>query len=235
MQKKIPVSSELIYVLAILLMSFSVAMVTAADFGVSMIVAPAYILSLKVPGLSFGQSEYIVQGLLFLVMCLLMKKIRPLYLVSFVTCLIYGLALDAWRAILPPFNPSVTPPGSLPMGVRILLFAVATPLTALGVAMFFKAYFYPQVYDFFVKAVAERFRFPRARFKIAFDMLFLVLSVTLSLILFGGFKGIGAGTLITALINGLIIGAAEKMLDKYFVFQPAFPTLARRFSLEQPR
>lgn len=60
--KKVTLHSETVYLFAILILSFAVAMVSAADFGVSMIVAPAYILSLAVDALTFGQSEYILQA-----------------------------------------------------------------------------------------------------------------------------------------------------------------------------
>ena len=41
------------YLPSMIIMSLAVAMTAAADFGVSMIVAPAYILSLKIPFLTF--------------------------------------------------------------------------------------------------------------------------------------------------------------------------------------
>ena len=58
---KIRVHSEMIYLLAIFLLALAVAMLTAADFGISMIVAPAYLLSLKTGFLTFGQAEYVIQ------------------------------------------------------------------------------------------------------------------------------------------------------------------------------
>ena len=72
--KKITLYSELAYVFAILILSFSVAMVSAADLGLSIIVAPAYILSQKLGFLTFGQSEYVVQAILFIVFCILLKR-----------------------------------------------------------------------------------------------------------------------------------------------------------------
>lgn len=55
MTSKIKVSSEIGYLAAIVLLSLAVAMLSAADFGISMIVAPAYLLSLNLQFLSFGQ------------------------------------------------------------------------------------------------------------------------------------------------------------------------------------
>ena len=45
--KKIKLYAELDYLLAILILSLSVAMISCTDFGLSMIVAPAYLLSQK--------------------------------------------------------------------------------------------------------------------------------------------------------------------------------------------
>ena len=73
--KKIHISSEAVYFISIALLAFSVAMCACTDYGVSMIVAPAYILSLRFPFLTFGQCEYIIQGILFVVFCIIMGKV----------------------------------------------------------------------------------------------------------------------------------------------------------------
>ena len=110
--KKIKASSEVAYFAAIALLSLAVAILTSANFGTSMIVAPAYLLSLKTGVLTFGQAEYVIQAGVFIVLCIVLRKFRFVYLFSFVTCLIYGFELDLWRKI-PCFNPTVTEPGSM--------------------------------------------------------------------------------------------------------------------------
>ena len=67
---KIEVKSEFAYVLAIIILSFSVNVMEIADFGMSMIVLPAYIISQKISTISFGQAEYIIQGVLFIIFCI---------------------------------------------------------------------------------------------------------------------------------------------------------------------
>lgn len=230
--KKIRIPREAAYFLFLLIMSFSVAMVAAADFGLSMIVAPAYILSQYFPVLTFGQCEYIVQGLLLVLLCLLLGHVRPIYLTSFVACLLYGAALDFWRLIIPVFNPAVTAPGSMAMGLRLFFFATGTCLTSLGVALCFKTYLYPQVYDFFVKAVSSRFHIDRAKFKLFYDGASLALSLALSLILFHGLVGIGIGTVVTTFVNGPLIGLFERLLDRHVDFYTALPGLEKHFHWE---
>ena len=72
---KIKLSSEATYVAAIILLSFAVAMLSAADFGISMIVAPAYLLSLKT-GVLTGHGVHHQQDLVGMDGCL-----HPLQLV----------------------------------------------------------------------------------------------------------------------------------------------------------
>lgn len=231
--KKIRLPSELIYALGIVIISFAVAMVTCADFGVSMIVAPAYIVSCKIEPLTFGQSEYIIQGLLFIVFCILMKKVKLVYFSSFATGLIYGALLDLWRLIIPHFNPEITPPGSLPMALRIVYFAAGMLLTSLAVSLFFRTYLYPQVYDFFVKGVSGRFGIDRTKFKIGFDISMLCVSVLLTLILFRKFVGIGVGTIIMTCCNGMLIGFFGRVFDRFFVPEPLAKKFSRYFVLDE--
>lgn len=231
-RKKICMPSELTYLLGIVLLALAVAMLTAADFGISMIVAPAYLLSLKIGVVTFGQAEYIVQAVVFLLLCLVLRKFRPIYLMSFVTCLIYGAVLDLWR-LLPCFDPTVTEPGSMALWLRILMFAIGMLLTSFSVALFFKTYLYPQVYDFFVKAVSLRFGIKLPVFKTAVDLSLLLISTVMTLCFFGKFVGLNWGTLIMAALNGTIIGFFSGRLDRFFEFRPIFKKFSLHFELDQ--
>lgn len=229
--KTIRVHAEVLYVVSIVLLAFSVAMITCTDFGVSMIVAPAYILSQKI-GLTFGQCEYIVQGGLFAVFCIAMKKVKLIYFSSFLTGLLYGAVLDLWRLVVPHFNPAVTIPGTLPLPLKIVYFVLGMTLTSLSIAMIFRVYLYPQVYDFFVKGIAQRYRLNRTRFKQIFDFSCLLVSCAMTLLLFRRFVGVGFGTLIMTVCNGFLIGFFDTWFEKHVEVTPLFPNLAAHFDLE---
>ena len=230
MPRKIKISSEITYFAAILLLSLAVAILSAADFGISMIVAPAYLVSLKTSFLSFGQAEYVVQALVFIVLCIILGKFRFVYFFSFGTCLIYGFVLDLWRKI-PFLNPAATPPGSMNLPLRIAMFVIGMILTSFSVALFFKTYLFPQVYDFFVKAVSAKYGIKLPLLKTIVDLSCLTASVIMTFAFFGEIKGIGWGTLIIALLNGTVIGFFSKLLDRAFDFQATFPKFAALFKL----
>lgn len=221
--------SELAYLLATVLIAFGVSMAAAADFGVSMVVAPAYILSLRVQALSFGQAEYVVQALIFIAFCIIMGGFKPMYLFAFVSCLIYGWVLDLVRSLIPIFNPAVCPPGSFPMGVRVALFVGSVLVTAVSIALYVRSYIYCQVYDFFVKYVSEKKNIDFTKFKTCFDICCLIAACAMTLVFFGSFRGIGVGTAVLALFNGSIIGAMGKWLDKRYEFKPKLPQFAALF------
>ena len=112
-KKKLKIPSEAVYILAVALLSLAVAMLTAANFGVSMIVAPAYLLSLKLEFLTFGQAEYVIQAGLFVVFCIAMRGFkmyiypRLLPALSTARCSICG---GAYRFLTPQSpRPAVCP------------------------------------------------------------------------------------------------------------------------------
>ena len=230
MQKKITFYEEPTFIFAIVLLAFAVALTAQANFGVSMIVAPAYILSLKIDAISFGTAEYILQGLLFILFCILIKKVKLLYFFSFITAVFYGLVLDLLRFLIPFLNPNVISPESIDFVVRILYLASGIILTSLSIALLFKVYLYPQVYDFFVKKVSDKFGKKISSFKIVFDFSFLALSILMTLILFGEIRGIGIGTLVMTLINGFTIGIFTKLLDRWVVFKPIWVKFSNLFN-----
>ncbi len=229
--KKKTIPGEIVYLLGIALLSLAVAILTAADFGISMIVAPAYLLSLKLGFVSFGQAEYIIQAGLFVLLCLALRKFKFVYFMSFVTCLIYGFVLDLWRR-LPCFDPAVTAPGSMVLPLRVIMFIIGVLLTAFSVALFFKTYLYPQVYDFFVKAVSLKYGVKLSRFKTCFDLTCLSASVVMTFCFFGKLVGVNWGTLVIALINGTLIGFFSDKLDELFDFRPWFKGFAEYFKLD---
>ena len=66
--------SELIFFVACVFSAAGIRCMVASELGLSMIAAPAYIISQKVSWLSQGNAEWMVQGLVFLVMCLMMRR-----------------------------------------------------------------------------------------------------------------------------------------------------------------
>ena len=220
--KKIPKCAEIAYILALILLPFGTMLITKADFGVSVVVAPAYICSLKFEFLTFGRAEYMIQGLLLIVFCFVMKKVRWQWLFSFVTALLYGMSLDLFLFMFKHFTPDV-------LWQRMLCFAIGLVIAAFGIAFFLKAYFPPEVYELFVKGISDKYQFDFSKVKIVYDISSLTISLILSFLFFKTLKGIGIGTIISAFCNGILIGFATKVIERFMVFDAWIKPLGRFF------
>lgn len=209
--------TEISYVLGLIIMAFGAAFTELADFGMSMIVAPAYILHLKVsetlPWFSFGVAEYCMQGLIVLLTIGCVRRFKVSYLFSFVTALLYGTILD--RAIsLVSFCKSES------MEMRIVWFVVGTILCSIAVSLFFHTYISPEAYELIVKEISSKFLININKVKTIYDCISASLAVILSFAFFGFgvFRGVGIGTIICALINGYLIGKISAFFEDRFEF-----------------
>ncbi len=214
-------SSELAYVLGVVFVALGVVFMEKADFGVSMVVAPAYLLyrwlSPHWGFVTFGMAEYCLQAVLLLVMAGVIRRFRISYLFSFVTAVIYGFVLDGFMrlgAILPVDF----------LWQRAIYYAIGMMLCSAGVSAMFHTYIPPEAYELFVKEVSGHFRVNINRFKTAYDCTSCMIGVVMSFLIFGlwQFVGVNWGTILCALINGTIIGWFSAFCEKHWTFYDRF-------------
>lgn len=219
--KKRGFSTELAYLLGLIVLAMGVVLMEKADMGVSMVVAPAYLvyrkLSAALPFFTFGMAEYLLQLVLLIVLSIVQRRVRLRYALSFATALLYGLILDGLMAAA-----SVLPV-TLPM--RIVEYVLGLIASAAGVSMLFHTYFPPEAYELFVKEIADRAHMPVHRFKTIYDCVSCAFSVVLSFAFFGFgvFEGVKWGTVLCALVNGTVIGLFNRMLERNFEFRDLLP------------
>ena len=214
-------SNELAYVVGIIAVAFGVAFMEKANFGVSMVVAPAYLLYLKLspsyPFFTFGMAEYTLQAVLLVAMMIILRKFKLSYLFSFVTAVVYGFTLDfcMW---------SVKGIDAQPVWARLVMFLGGMVLCSIGISFFFHSYVSPEVYELFVKEVSHHIGMDINRFKTIYDCSSCAISIAMSFAFFGlwHFEGVKLGTVFCALVNGSMIGAVSRFLEKRFEFKDCF-------------
>lgn len=213
--------TEVSYALGLLIMAFAAAFTEKADFGMSMVVAPAYVLHLKLsellPWFTFGVAEYAFQGVLVLVTVLVMRRFKRSYLFSFVTAVLYGTLLDLAMTLI-----AALPDGSF--GIRVLWYALGTVLCSFAVSLFFHTYLSPEAYELIVKEFSAKWRLNINKVKTAYDCFSVVLGIALSFAFFGFgvFEGVKWGTVLCAVLNGFLIGRFSALLEHFFLFQNRF-------------
>lgn len=218
MKKKF--SNEFAYVLGNIFVAIGVALMERADFGVSMVVAPAYLiyrkLSLSLPFFTFGMAEYTLQAVLLALMCLILRRFRVSYLFSFVTAVFYGVILDLVML------PAALLPGE-GFIARTVMYVLGMVSCSVGISLMFHTYISPEVYELLVKELSGYFGVELHRFKQGYDITSTLTGVVLSFVFFGlwHFEGVKLGTIFCALINGPMIGAISAWFDRHYEFYDA--------------
>lgn len=218
MKRKKVFLTELAYAVGLVTLTLGTALMERADFGMSMVVAPAYVIHLKVsayfPWFSFGVSEFVLQGVLLAVLSLLMGRFKKGYLFSFFTALLYGLILDLFISAV-----AWIPAGGI--AIRLIEYAAGLVLCAMGVAMLFRSYIPAEAYELFVKEAAAKWGKDIGRVKTVYDCCSCLAAIALSFLFFGAghFEGVKLGTVFCALVNGWLVGRSDRWLASAFCFR----------------
>lgn len=218
-QKKI-LHSELAYLIGLVALGIGTALMERADYGMSMVVAPAYLVFLKlsqsVSWFTFGMAEYCLQAALLFITALVLKRFKPVYLFSFFTAVIYGLILDCSIWLI-HFIPDAGTAG------RIVFYIAGLVFGSFGVAMLFHTYIAPEAYELLVKELSAFLKKDISKVKTVYDCCSCALAILLSFLFFGfgHFEGVKLGTVLCALVNGWLIGRISHRLEKRFDFQDA--------------
>lgn len=212
--------TELAYVAGLVVLALGVTFMEKSDFGVSMVVAPAYLIHLKVSEtysfFTFGMAEYTLQAVLLMVLVVVLRRFRLSFLFSFVTAVVYGFVLDLWMLVF-----SHVPADTIPL--RIAYYTLGMVLCSIGISMLFHTYIAPEVYELFVKEASSKSGIEIHKFKTGYDICSCTVAVVLSFAFygFGVFRGVKWGTFLCALINGTMIGMCSRFLEQKFEFRDA--------------
>lgn len=220
MNKKITKIGEASWVVGNILCAIGNCLVSKSAFGLSAIIAPAFIMHEKIGFLTVGVCEYIIQGLLLALCCILIGKFKVKFIATICNILFYGACFDIVNSLLS----SITP---VSIVSRILVAAIGTLITGFAIALMLRTYIPPSAYEIFVKEVAESKGIDLSKMKLFFDGSMLAISIAMMLLLLGEFRFdmIGALTVIAAFLNSVLIGFFGKIIDIYCDFSPAIPKL----------
>lgn len=235
--KKNSRANELLWLFGIIFVALGVAICSKANLGVSMIAAPTFVVQEAVvelwSGFSVGVVEYLVQGLVLIILCLCVRRFNWRYLLAFLVAVIYGYTMNFFLWLLGGVSFDA-------VWLRWVMLIVGDVITAFGVACFFHTYLPLQVFELFVAEVTDRYRLELHRVKTVFDISLLVISVSLALILFGdvaefdwrtiyynSFHSLGLGTLVTTLINAPLINLMSRIISRVFDDSAYFPKLEK--------
>ncbi len=183
------------FMLGVCVNSFGVAFITKAALGTSPISSIPYVLDLASP-LTFGETTFILNMVyIALQIVLLRRDFQPIQLLQIVVNVVFSALIDVSMGLLTWLNPTTLPLqlGSLALGCAILGFGVAVEVAPNVIVV-------PG--EGIVRAIAAVTQKPFGTVKTCFDTTLVAVACIMSFAFFGHLNGLGAGTVISALLVG---------------------------------
>ena len=189
------------FALGVVINSFGVALITLGNLGTSAISSVPYVCSLQFPMFSFGVTTFIWNILLILVQVVLLRRdFKPSQFLQIMVNVLHPTML--WEQFL-----------CIGLGCVALAFGIVIELAPNVVVV-------PG--EGVVRAIAKVSGVRVGTVKAVFDITLIIIAAVLSLIFFHGLRGVGIGTVISAVLVGPIIN----IVNRVFTFQHCIQALA---------
>lgn len=187
----------LIFFLGLIIQSVGITLVVKSLLGTSPISSVPYVLSLALP-FTFGQTTMAVSTLFVIAQFLIARKDFPtIQFLQIPVTIIFGVCIDISMYLLA----WVVPEAYL---WKIFVLLLGAILVALGVAFQILADVLMLSGEGIVYAISCVFKIEFGKVKTRFDCFLVASAVILSLYYLGTIEGVREGTLISALITGVI-------------------------------
>jgi uncharacterized membrane protein YczE len=210
-EQKISVHQWIAFLWGILLLSLGVVLAVKVNYGVTVSTSPAYVLSLNFENISLGTFNYIIQGIVFIVMIFMIRTLKWKHVLSFITNVLFGYCIDLFVLIMRhmTFETHVQ---------RVAGFICSIALIGFALAFFIRSEMPMLPFDMFVRELSAKIEKRIGIVKTGFDLTLALCSLVMSLMFFGGIRGIYFGTLLSALTIGTAIDIALHIVDKRIHF-----------------
>lgn len=209
MTKKELAKRYILFILCLFFMGLGVALTRHGALGVSPISSVANVMSLKFTFFTFGTWLTISNCVLLLGQILLLRrKFRPFQLLQIPLSFLFGYFTDFGLWLV----------GRIPNDVyivQILLVLSGIAVLGFGITLGVIADVILNSGEAFVKALADVTGKEFGNTKIVFDVSWVLLSIVLSLLFFGGrLEGTREGTVVSALLVGVVVKFFRPRLQK---------------------
>ena len=203
------------FALGVVINSFGVALITLGNLGTSAISSVPYVCSLQFLMFSFGVTTFIWNILLILVQVVLLRRdFKPPQFLQIMVNVLFSAMIDVSMAILGILHPTM-------LWEQFLCIGLGCVALAFGIVIELA----PNVVvpgEGVVRAIAKVSGVRVGTVKAVFDITLIIIAAVLSLIFFHGLRGVGIGTVISAVLVGPIIN----IVNRVFTFQHRIQALA---------
>lgn len=193
------------FLFGVILNSFGIALITKAALGTSPISSLPYVLSFEFP-ITLGGFTFIMNTLFVVGQILLLRRnFQWIQLLQMGVNLIFSSFIDVSMNLMSWFDPSV-------WWEQILSLLLGCTILALGISIEVAPNVLVVPGEGLVKAISTVIHKRFGSVKIAFDVTLVIIALSLSFLFFSQLKGLGIGTVISALLVGKIVNLFNRHL-----------------------
>lgn len=214
--KKQTAYRALFYVLGLLILAMGLTLNTKAGLGVSPIISVSYGIS-ELFQLNFGNMTLLLYCAFVLVELMLHgagrkgKAILLMDLLQIPLSLVFTRFLNLFGGLLPSFS-SDRWEDQFPLRLLVLILAIVC--TGVGASMSLSMRLVPNPGDGIVQTIADCAGRPVGLVKNCFDLLNVVITITLGLLLAGHLVGVGVGTVLAVIGVGRVIALFRRLAGR---------------------
>ena len=200
--------------------SFAIALITKGDMGTSQISSVPYVLSLRFP-LSFGMMTFIMNMVFIALQVVLLRRdFHPVQLLQILVNVLFSAMIDVGMSLLSLLTPTT-------LWQRLLCVAAGCCIMGFGIVIEVSPNVLMVPGEGIVRALSIVAHAKYGTTKIVFDITLIAIAVVLSFAFFGTLRGVGLGTVISALCVGSVINGVNRVF--------AFPERIRSLALVTDR
>lgn len=198
----------LMYFLGLFIMTVGIALSVKSDLGVSPVSSIPYTLTV-VWGVEMGLATFLFHVALVLVqIVLLRKRFKIKNLVQIAVGIIFGF-FTTFCNYLADLLPSADDPA-----IRSVMLIASIIIVALGLFLYVPANIMPLAGEGTMLAISEVSGFRFSNVKIGFDVCVSLISLVVCLLSIHTMGSVGIGTLISAVLTGIMLGIITKLLGE---------------------
>lgn len=193
------------YLIGFFIMTMGIAISVKSDMGVSPVSSLPYTITC-VWGMEMGRATIVFHiGLVVLQLIILRRRFKPVNLLQVPVGIVFGKFTTLCNFLM-TFLPDVH---SIP--VRLCMSLISAAFVAGGIFLYLPADLVPLAGEGAIQAVADVTGIEFPKVKVAFDVSMVTISVVTCILMIHSLGSVGAGTVISAFLVGIILGWMNRL------------------------
>ncbi|MDD7362665.1 MAG: DUF6198 family protein [Peptoniphilus sp.] len=198
------------FIAGVFINSFGIVLITKSNLGTSQISSISYVASLTYDALDFGTATFLLNVAFLAVQIAILRAKTDLKIVmQLPVSFLLGYFININMTLLAEVDPHTMP-------TQLICLAIGCIVLAFGISV----EVYPDIVKIpgegIVSTISKEMHVDFGRVKVALDVALVAIALAFSLASFGEVRGIGIGTVVSALFVGRMVnGWSAEMYDRY--------------------